>query len=79
SKSRSGTSRNNSMNHDYSPFPLTTGTDNLSKFMVRVLGYEKKIGSKFLFLAFQSVGHTINIGSDSETNWLTTKTLFNDQ
>ena len=25
------------MNHDYSPFPLTTGTDNLSKFMVRVV------------------------------------------
>ncbi|MHA1669041.1 MAG: hypothetical protein ACTSV5_00530 [Promethearchaeota archaeon] len=24
------------MNHDYSPFPLTTGSDNLFKFMVRV-------------------------------------------
>ncbi|MHA1670759.1 MAG: hypothetical protein ACTSV5_09295 [Promethearchaeota archaeon] len=24
------------MNHDYSPFPLTTSTDNLSKFIVRV-------------------------------------------
>jgi len=27
------------MNHYYSPFPLTTGTDNLSKFMVRVKVY----------------------------------------
>ncbi|MHA1671963.1 MAG: zinc ribbon domain-containing protein [Promethearchaeota archaeon] len=31
------------MNHDYSPFPLTTGTDNLSKFMVRVIiGYNQE-------------------------------------
>ncbi|MHA1669696.1 MAG: saccharopine dehydrogenase C-terminal domain-containing protein [Promethearchaeota archaeon] len=31
------------MNHDYSPFPLTTGTDNLSKFMVRVSGATLKL------------------------------------
>ncbi|MHA1376423.1 MAG: hypothetical protein ACTSR7_19265 [Promethearchaeota archaeon] len=38
--------RNTFMNQEYSPFPLTTGSDILSKFMVRV---KKRIKYNLIF------------------------------